>query len=81
MAENLGDRQEDRQPSEGDDIDHVPTREPITGDEPLGDQSRPPQALAEFYKAFASGHATAVDGMEVDRCGSARRLRDPRPSR
>lgn len=33
-------------------MDNVPTTDPITGDEDLGDRSRPRQALAEFYKAF-----------------------------
>jgi ketosteroid isomerase-like protein len=28
------------------------TREPITGDEDVGDRSHPSQVLAEFYKAF-----------------------------
>ena len=29
-----------------------PIQEPITGNEELGDLSQPPQALAQFYRAF-----------------------------
>ena len=34
---------------------HSPIEAPITGDEDLGDLSRPQQALAQFYRAFNTG--------------------------
>ena len=38
-----------------------PIREPITGNEELGDLSRPQQALAQFYRAFNSRDLKMID--------------------
>ena len=38
-----------------------PIQEPITGQEDLGDLTRPEQALAQFYKAFNSRDLAMID--------------------
>src|SRR6202163_2431033 len=38
-----------------------PIQEPITGNEELGDLSQPPQALAQFYRAFNSRDLKMMD--------------------
>ena len=38
-----------------------PTQEPITGNEELGDMSKPQQALAQFYRAFNSRGLKMID--------------------
>ena len=38
-----------------------PVQEPITGNEELGDLSQPPQALAQFYRAFNTRDLKMMD--------------------
>ena len=43
------------------DAQTKPIQEPITGNEDLGDLSRPQQALAQFYRAFNSRDLAMID--------------------
>jgi len=43
-----------------------PIQEPITGNEELGDLSRPQQALAQFYRAFNSRDLKMIDDNFAD---------------